>query len=168
MSAANHVVHAAQKLVAPVVLRAALSFAGAGLVVAVWNTAAPFAHGWWLVSFLLLVGALAQSLLGAGRTAIVLTAPRVPVPRWGTRGQAVLWNAGTLLVAVGVLASTRLGVVIGSVLLLCALAALASELRAGAASAARTQVERGYVALLAFLAASVVVGTALAWDLPWA
>jgi ferredoxin len=41
-------------------------FLAASAVAADWNAAEPFAHGWWLVSFLALVGGIAQLLFGAG------------------------------------------------------------------------------------------------------
>jgi hypothetical protein len=81
----------------------------------------------------------------------------------------VLWNVGTLLVPLGVLTDARLAVVLGSALLIAALGGSSLELlrarRARAGHAPRWQL--AYVSLPAFLSASVAVGTALAWDLPW-
>ena len=69
----------------------------------------------------------------------------------------------------GVLLDARLFVVLGSLALLTALAAFwrayrSLRLESGAASGA---LRVGYVALIVFMAASVLVGTALAWDTPW-
>jgi hypothetical protein len=147
---------------------AALSFLAAGACVAVWHAVEPLPHGWWLASFLVLVGGVAQLLLGAGRGALVGSAPSLParLPGWD---QALLWNAGTVLVPLGVLADARLGVVLGGGLLIVALGGLSLDLlgarHAGADCSPRWQL--AYAGLLAFLAASVVVGTALAWDKPW-
>ena len=89
--------------------------------------------------------------------------------RWSPDRLAVLWNAGTLLVPLGVLAHTRLAVVVGGVLLVATLSGLSLELRGGltakAGRAPRWPV--AYVVVLAVLAASVLVGMWLAWDLAW-
>lgn len=148
---------------------AGLSFLAAGAVVAVWHVAERLPHGWWLASFLALVGGVVQLLLAAGHSALALSTPSMPA-RWSPACQAVLWNAGTLLVPLGVLADARLAVVLGSALLIAALGGFPRELL-GARSARPGRAPRwqlAYAALLAFLSASVVVGTALAWDLPWA
>jgi hypothetical protein len=59
--------------------------------------------------------------------------------------------------------------VLGSVALLTALAAFwqASRPRRLESGAASGGAGIGYLALMVFLAASVLVGTALAWDTPW-
>jgi hypothetical protein len=146
---------------------ASLSLAAAVLVAAA-RTIQPFAHGIWLVAYLFLVGCLAQLLLGrcqamlraAGRT-------RTDAPPIGA--QAALWNSGVVAVPLGVLLDARLLVVLGSLALLTSLAAFwqayrSLRLESGAASGA---LRVGYVALIVFMAASVLVGTALAWDTPW-
>jgi hypothetical protein len=146
---------------------ASLSLAAAVLAAAV-RAIEPFAHGIWLVAYLFLVGFLAQLLLGrcqatlraAGRT-------RTAAPPIGA--QAALWNFGVVAVPLGVLLDARLFVVLGSLALLSSLAAFwqvyrSLRLESGAASGA---FRVGYVALIVFMAASVLVGTALAWDTPW-
>jgi len=147
---------------------AGLSFLAASVGVAVWHVAERLPHGWWLASFLALVGGVAQLLLGAGHGAFARSTPSTRA-RWSSQRQAVSWNAGALLVPLGVLADTRLAVVLGSALLIAALAGCALKLhavrRAGAGRAPHWQI--AYAGLLAFLSASVVVGTALAWDRPW-
>jgi hypothetical protein len=127
----------------------------------------PFAHGIWLVAFLFLVGFLAQLLLGHCQAALL--AARVS----GTssppiRAEAAFWNAGMFAVPLGVLVGARLLVVLGSVALLTSLAAFSQayrSLRSG--SSASEALSVSYVALIVFMAGSVLVGTALAWDMPW-
>jgi hypothetical protein len=125
-------------------------------------------HGWWLASFLVLVGGIAQVLLGSGQRAVAQ--PRsLAQARRAMIWQASLWNAGTPLVPLGVMTDVRLPVVAGSGALMAALARLAVALR-HADPPLGERVERlraSFVSLLVFLAVSVLVGTILAWDLPW-
>ena len=152
----------------PIFVGAGLSFVGASAGIAVWHATERFAHGWWLVSFLALVGGLSQLLLGVGHRAVAARTPGMAT-RWSPERQAALWNAGALFVPLGVLAQTRLAVVVGSVLLLAALGGSAVDLhRAPTMQGRRARGWRGaYVMLLWSLVASVLVGTGLAWDLPW-
>jgi hypothetical protein len=152
----------------PLYACAGASFIVAGAGVAVWDLVERFDHGWWLASFLVLVGGVAQVLLGLGQRALVqLTSSarpgRAPAPR------AALWNAGTLLVPLGVLTDVRLPVVLGSVVLLVALCGVARDMRRADAGPRQRvgQHRASFISLLVFLALSVLVGTALAWDLPW-
>jgi hypothetical protein len=94
---------------------------------------------------------------------------RAHASAWSPRRQAVLWNAGTLLVPLGLLADARLAVVLGSALLIAALAGFSLELldARNARPGRAPHWQLAYAAPLTFLSASVVVGTALAWDLPW-
>jgi hypothetical protein len=134
----------------------------AGGAVAAVNSATPFAHGSWLAAYLVLVGGVSQVILGAGRLA--LHAPR-PTPAL-LRAQLVLWNLGSLAVPAGVLADAPTLVTVGSVALLWALALFAFE-----ASGVRRElrVRAGvYLAVIVGLAASVVVGSALAGAVPGA
>ena len=124
----------------------------AGGVVAAINSAAPFAHGSWLAAYLVLVGGVAQILLAGGRAAIVSRSGR-------SRGRLVLWNFGSLAVPAGVLADATAWVTAGSVALLCALALFAKAGFQPDRSGARAV---AYLVLVVSLAASVVVGSALA------
>jgi hypothetical protein len=129
---------------------------------------APFAHGIWLVAYLFLVGFLAQLLLGRCQ-AMLRAGRRTRTDAPPIRAQAALWNCGVVAVPLGVLLDARLFVVLGSLALLTSLAAFWQAYRslrseAGVPSGA---LEVGYVALIAFMAASVLLGTALAWDTPW-
>ena len=152
----------------PLYARAGTSFIVAGAGVAAWNSVEPFAHGWWVASFLALVGGVAQALLGAGRLAVGRP-PSVRQARRGAVRQAALWNAGTFLVPLGVLTDVRLPVVLGSGALMTVLARLAVDVhRADPRPERRVgQLRAWFLSLLGFLAISVLVGTALAWDLPW-
>ena len=145
---------------------ASLAGAGAALVVRI---ARPFEHGAWLVAYLVLVGFLAQLLLGRGQAAL-LSSGDLPAPSRHVRlAQIVLWNLGVVAVPLGVLAETRLAVVVGSLSLLAALASLWMTVRPVLASELRrrSRLGSGYVALLVIMTTSVFVGSALAWDVPW-
>jgi hypothetical protein len=130
--------------------------------VAAVDSATPFGHGAWLAAYLVLVGGVSQVALGPGRFAVGL--PR-PSPRV-TRAQLMLWNAGGVLVPAGVLAGAPGIVTAGSVALLAALALFATGIRS-VRRAHRTRA-LGYATLLAGLAVSVVVGSALADAAPGA
>jgi hypothetical protein len=132
----------------------------AGGVVAAVNSAAPIAHGSWLAAYLVLVGGVSQVLLGAGRLA--LRAPR-PTPTL-LRAQLVLWNLGSVAVPAGVLTDAPMLVTAGSIALLLALALFA----AGAGERRRDLRAVVYLAIIVGLAASVVVGSALADAAPGA
>jgi hypothetical protein len=126
----------------------------------------PFAHGGWLIAYLGLVGFAAQVLLGAGQAAL-LAASASPSPSPGARlAQAGFWNVGVVAVPAGVLTETRALVVAGSVSLTAALISFLWSVRPSLGPG-RTWLTRSYAGLLAGLMASVLVGTALARDLPW-
>jgi hypothetical protein len=136
------------------------------VLAAVARAIEPFAHGIWLVAYLFLVGFLAQLLLGrwqasllADRLSGAISAP--------VRTQAGLWNAGVVAVPLGVLGDVRVLVVLGSVALLVSLAAFWQTYRSLGSGTASRALRMSYVALIAFMGASVLVGAALAWDIPW-
>lgn len=138
----------------------AAAFTVAAAVAAAVRIATPYAHAWWLVAYLALVGGLSQFLLGPGLSAIVRRSKRGAPSRRTSSAQLVLWNVGTALVAIAVLAGTSAGVIAGSVLLLAALGSFALSLR-------RTgPVTRGwplgYLLLVLFLVSSVFTGAGLA------
>lgn len=136
------------------VLAAVLIVAG-GMVAAV-NSAAPFAHGSWLAAYLVLVGGSAQVVLGLGR--LVLPAPQ-PSSRL-IAVELVGWNLGSLAVPAGVLSGVTALVMLGSVILLVALAGFAIGARAWPRDG-RVRVI-GYHGVILMLAVSVVVGSVLA------
>jgi hypothetical protein len=146
---------------------ASLSFAAAVLAAAA-RAIEPFAHGIWLVAYLFLVGFLAQLLLGRCQALLLATGPpRISSPP--IRAQAALWNAAVVAVPLGVLVGARLFVVLGGVALLTSLAAFWQAYRSlrSESGASRGVFGIGYAVLILFMAASVLVGTALAWDTPW-
>ena len=128
---------------------------GGGLVAAV-NSAAPFAHGSWLAAYLVLVGGVAQLVLGVGPLALPGRAGSILL----RRTQLLLWNAGAAAVAIGVLADRIAVVLVGSVTVLIALACF---VRGGGpiGAGARRRV-LGYRAVILALAVSVAVGGVLA------
>lgn len=146
----------------------ASAFVVAAAAVAVVQATAPFTRGWWLVAYLALVGGLSQLLLGNGLLALARrSAARACGPN-ATRAQLVLWNAGTVTVAVADLAEVQGAVLAGSVALYGALVLFGLGLRRVSVSARHPSRRwlRAYVVLLVFLAASVVIGAALAGALP--
>jgi len=138
----------------------------AAVLAAVARAIEPFAHGIWLVAYLFLVGFLAQLLLGRWQASLLSARPSAagspPI-----RTQAGLWNAGVVAVPLGVLGDVRLLVVLGSVALLVSLAAFWQTYRSLSPGIASGALGMSYVALIVFMGASVLVGTALAWDIPW-
>jgi hypothetical protein len=93
-------------------------FGVAAAALAVARGLEAFEHGWWLVTYLALVGALAQLILGAGRIELSLSHVRGQVCRRVPLTEAVVWNLGTILVPIGVLTGTKEHIVAGSLLLL--------------------------------------------------
>ena len=141
----------------------------AATITAIVQVAEPFEHGAWLISYLVLVGGLAPYLLGRGQVSLLRTSGRAPVAPRPRKAQVVLWAIGVLTVPVGVLVDARLFVVLGSVALLSALASFWDAIRPALTwrGATPSRSQPAYVALFASLAASTLVGTALAWDIPW-
>ena len=139
----------------------ALISLAAGLTAAGLRAAIPFDHGIWLVAYLLLVGFLAPFALGAGQAALL----EGRAAKRGTDRQALLWAFGTVAVPAGVLADSRLPVLAGGLALLVALLWMAPAPLGG--RRLRPALAYAHLGLVAFMAASVVVGVALAWDTPW-
>ncbi len=137
----------------------AAAFTLAAAIAAIARIATPFAHGWWLAAYLALVGGLSQLLLGPGLNVIASRKDRAP-GRKSSFAQLVLWNAGTALVAIAVLAGTPAGVIAGSVLLLAALASFARSL--GRTGPVTRGWPLGYLLLVLFLVSSVFTGAGLA------
>lgn len=146
----------------------AAAFLFAGTAVAAVHFVVPITRGWWLAAYLILVGGVSQAALGVGLAALAPdVGSRLP-GRALTGAQLVVFDAGTVLVAVADLADAPAGVLAGSVLLVIALALFAAALRRLTRSARRPAPiwVTGYALLLGFLAGSVVVGAALAGALP--
>jgi hypothetical protein len=147
-------------------LACAACFLLAAVAAAVTRGAVSFAHGWWLVAYLLLVGCIAQALLGIGAPLRASrTGGRTPstaLVRW----QLGLWNGGTVAVAVADLAGAPAGVLAGSVALLAGLWLFARGfVRAGGGGPPRGWLAL-YPVLVAFMAGSAIVGCYLAEALP--
>jgi hypothetical protein len=141
----------------------AVIFLVAAAVIAVLRSITPVTRGWWLVAYLSLVGGVAQLLLGPGLIGIAGRSGARPPSDRARHGQLVLWNAGTIIVAVADLVPSAAGVLVGSVVLVVAHVLFARGLRGVSATArhpARGWV-RAYALLLVFLALSVVIGTVL-------
>lgn len=133
-----------------------------GGAVAAVDSAAPFDHGPWLAAYLVLVGGVSQILLAVGRTGLPAPRPAHAVHR----AQLALWNLGSLVVPTGVLADVAAIVTVGSVALLAGLVLFARGLTP------RGRDSRGlatlYLAFILGLAASVIVGSAIADAAPGA
>jgi hypothetical protein len=145
---------------------AAISLLASGLAAAAYAFE-PFEHGRWLVAYLFLVGFAAQALLARGQEKLQFRAS----PDIAARicAQTVLWNVGVILVPAGVMIDARLPVLVGGIALLLSLVgfartAAASPRVSGELSRSRW---RAQVAMIIFMATSVLVGTSLAWDKPW-
>ncbi|MCO5316740.1 MAG: hypothetical protein M9938_11360 [Solirubrobacterales bacterium] len=130
-------------------------------VVTIIRAATPFEDGIWLIAFLLLVGFLAQVLLAVGQAALR------PEGISGSRvaAEALLWNVGTVLVPVGTMTGGKLGVILGSIALIAALALFArSGIEAGAGGGLLRPI---YLLFAVFMAVSVATGIGLSWTQPW-
>ncbi|HEY5262397.1 MAG TPA: hypothetical protein VIJ33_09805 [Solirubrobacteraceae bacterium] len=149
-------------------LAAGCVFLLAAVLSAVVNTAASFHHGWWLVSYLSLVGGLSQMLLGVGQDVLAEHTHSQTPSNALLRTELGLWSVGTVAVAVGDLTAARTVLLLGSALLLIDLALFAVGLSRMRREAARRVValERCYAALLLFLAISVLAGSSLGGALP--
>jgi hypothetical protein len=150
-------------------LGSGLTFLAAAAPAAALSATDPFAHGWWLVAYLALVGGLSQLLLGLGR-AWLLSRAGSPRPResrlWA---ELTLWNVGASAVPIGVFTDTGPTILVGSTILLIALVLYAGGLRRAAGNPGRPGGGwvRAYYVLVGFLLASVLAGTGLAAALPW-
>jgi hypothetical protein len=98
----------------------------AAVAVGVFRSQHQFEHGWWLVAYLALVGALSQLILGAGQLTLAADLPRTSLSHRTVGAELVLWNVGAAVVPFGVFTETPTVVAAGSVVLLAALALFAS------------------------------------------
>lgn len=144
------------------------AFVAAAAVIVAVQFAAPITRGWWLAAYLSLVGGISQGLLGPGLSVIARRAgARRPTAK-ATRAQLVLWNVGTIIVAVADLATAPSGILFGGFLLLVALASFTGSLRTVRATALQptSRLATSYFLLVLVLAGSVFVGAALGNALP--
>lgn len=128
----------------------------AGGFVAAINGAKAFAHGSWLAAYLVLVGGVAQLLLGLGWLALPNATASVRL----RRAQFALWNAGTLAVAGGVVADVPGLLFAGSAVFAGALVCFALSSGSGR-GAGRSRVLI-YRIVICLLFVSIVVGAVLA------
>lgn len=134
------------------------------MAVAALRIVEPFDHGAWLVAYLVLVGFAAQLLLARGRK---LVSPERDAAM--ARRLTVAWNLGVVAVPLGVLADSRLAVLLGGAALLLALAGYWRALYPNERGRrdVRRPVRWAYCGLLVVMTASVFIGVALGWDRPW-
>lgn len=144
---------------------AVLSIVGACCVVAGGLVAAvtgplDLAHGSWCAAYLVLVGGVTQYAMGRMRSRRSGPGRGADRLAWA---QLVLWNAGNLGVIAGTLAGAPLGVDLGSVLLILALAIAFRDTRrgAGGATSGTSAAVVTYRLLLALLLVSIPVGILL-------
>lgn len=129
--------------------------------VTIVRAAVEFDKGIWLIAYLLLVGVVAQILLAVGQSAI--RTGRTPAA--SVTAEALLWNAGSVLVPAGTLTGGKGGVLLGSVALIAALVLFARNVTG---TGARKGTLRGlYLLFTIFMGISVATGIGLSWSQPW-
>lgn len=135
---------------------------GSGLIIAGGLVAAVtrptgFEEGAWVAAFLVLVGGVAQILVGGGQAALVADAP----PRTTLAVELVTWNLACAATVIGTLiASPPLTTVGGLALIASLVVFLVAVLKPGTRHGwART----AYVSVIGFVIISTPVGLVLAW-----
>ena len=124
----------------------------------------------WLALHLLFVGGVSQLVLGAAQFFTCAFLATDPPPRNLVVAQLAVWNAGTVLVAVGVPTATSGMVELGACLIAVGLALFAWAL----ARMSRRSLQRApwalrwYQASAASLGAGALVGVLMATGVPWA
>lgn len=153
-----------------------VAFFGAGLLMLVAAAGALIAsvvgHVWWahwLALHLALLGGVSQLVLGAGQFFVCAFLATTPPRRRLLVTQAVVWNAGTVLVAVGVPAGSQPLVDVGAGLILAGLALFSYSLRAmqGRSLQQARWAVRWYQASASCLAAGALIGVLLAGGVSW-
>jgi nitrite reductase (NO-forming) len=146
-----------------------IGFMLAGAAVAAIAAVAGWAPGRWLALHLVFVGGVSQLVLGAGQFFAGAFLATDPPRRWLVRLQLGAWNAGTVLVAVGVPANVAPATVAGAALLAIGLGAFV----AGLDSLRRRSLQRApwavrwYEACAGFLGTGVLIGVLLATGVRW-
>jgi nitrite reductase (NO-forming) len=148
---------------------AGLAMMGAGVAAALVQSADPWARGDWLALHLVVVGGISQLVLGASQFFAGAALATEPPPRRLIREQLVGWNAGTLLVAVGVPLEIRVLVFSGAALLTGTLAAYAAGLLGmhRRSLATKPWASRWYLAGASCLTVGLLAGVGLATGAPW-
>jgi hypothetical protein len=132
-------------------------FVVAGGLVAAVSGPTSFERGSWLAAYLVLVGGVAQIVLGAGQAWL---ADRVPPDR-STRFEAWSWNAGVATVVIGTLASMPVLTSLGGLASAAALWLFLAGVRT--VRPASRVVALLYRGVAAIVLVSIPVGIALAW-----
>jgi nitrite reductase (NO-forming) len=148
---------------------AALAMLAAAAVAVVLDVATDTGRLHWLALHLALLGGVSQLVLGAAQFFVCAFLATTPPSRRLVRMQLGVWNAGTLLVATGVMARADPLAEAGGLLLAAGLALFAVSLRAmqrRSLQRARWAV-RWYQGSAACLVAGVVVGVLLARGAGW-
>jgi nitrite reductase (NO-forming) len=146
-----------------------IGFMLAGAAVAAIDAAVGWTPGHWLALHLVFVGGVSQLVLGAGQFFAGAFLATDPPRRWLVRLQLGAWNAGTVLVAIGVPADRAPATIAGAVLLAIGLGAFV----AGLDSLRRHSLQRApwavrwYEACAAFLGTGVLIGVLLTTGVRW-
>lgn len=127
-----------------------------GLVAAVTGPT-DFEHGSWLAAYLVLVGGVAQIVLGAGQAWLARRAP----PARSTRSEALSWNIGAVAVVLGTLWSEPALTTAGGTASMVALGLFVAGVRRVRPSSRRVGLL--YRGIVGIVLVSVPVGVVLAW-----
>ncbi|MBI5106144.1 MAG: hypothetical protein HZB46_14380, partial [Solirubrobacterales bacterium] len=142
----------------------AVAYLAGAAAAGVWSAVGDDPHAHWLALHLAFVGAVSLMVLGAGQffaTAFLMTTPTGPRM---VRAQLATWNAGTLLVAAGVVRGAERLTDAGAALLLAGLVLFAVALRRLVRRSLQTAhwAVRWYLASAGCLAVGAVLGALMA------
>jgi len=146
-----------------------VAFLLAAAVAAIVHSATGWADGHWLALHLAFVGGVSQLVLGAGQFFAAAFLATTPPRRSLVRLQLATWNAGTVLVAVGVPRGSDAATIVGAALLAGGLGAFVAglhEMRRRSLQDAPWAV-RWYEACAVFLGLGVLAGVMLATGALW-
>jgi nitrite reductase (NO-forming) len=146
-----------------------IAFVIAGAAVGAAAAVTGWSPGHWLALHLVFVGGVSQLVLGAGQFFAGAFLATDPPRRWIVRLQLCAWNAGTVLVAIGVPSDMGLATLAGAVLLAIGLGGFVfglDSLRRRSLQRAPWAV-RWYEACAAFLGIGVLIGVLLAIGARW-
>ncbi|MBK5232877.1 MAG: hypothetical protein JJE13_07850 [Thermoleophilia bacterium] len=148
---------------------AGVFFLLAGAICAIWQTADPWMWGRWLSLHLVFVGGVSQLILGASQFFAGAFLATEPPSRLLIRGQLLLWNLGTVALALAV----PLGI---AVLLWAAVCLLSGGLGLWFVAVWRMRrrslssapwATRWYLTAVAFFGAGMIVGSLMADGVYW-
>ena len=148
---------------------AALAMLAAAAIAGIANAAVDDPRLHWLALHLALLGGVSQLVLGAGQFFVCAFLATTPPSRRFVAVQLAVWNAGTVLVAVGVPAGVRPLTDAGGVLVAAGLVLFAASMRAmerRSLQKARWAV-RWYQGSAACLVVGVLAGVLLARGVSW-